>query len=355
MQADDATPSWPMAVLDAEGTIATYMAAVPPSEASRRYGKRKRATVIENEPGLCDRMAAAQAACKSMKLEMPSSSRAVSIDSARAVRAQSAVDFPLQPCKLDHPAALCAPLLFSSLISTGTEDEAELEALGAKWRLPARAAFFLSEARRWHELRPLRPAGGGFRLILLDPPWHSRSVQRAQCYATSNKRDLLADLAPAIEALACPSACLILCWVTNNRRVQSFAEETLFSRIGAVPIGRWYWAKLSASGEWAQAGADPHSPHRKPWEPLLLGLIGGDPASLGLPTRLVFCSVPGQHSAKPSLEQLLVGAAPALLGEPEGDQAKAWSMLPKFEGFARCVRQGWTTAGNEVLHGNFAG
>ena len=106
--------------------------------------------------------------------------------------------------------------------------ELMLEALGARWLLPPGCAFFLSRARRWRELGPLRPVGG-YRLCVVDPPWHSRSAQRASVYRTCDKREILYDAAAALEALCSPEACLVCVWVTNSRHVQAFVEDILFA------------------------------------------------------------------------------------------------------------------------------
>ena len=53
----------------------------------------------------------------------------------------------------------------------------------------------------------------------------------------------------------------------------------LFPRWGARRLARWYWLKVTADGQ--LAGGSPRSPHRKPWEPLLVGFIGsGTPPAL---------------------------------------------------------------------------
>ena len=45
------------------------------------------------------------------------------------------------------------------------------------------------------------------------------------------------------------------------------------ARSGARLVARWYWLKVAADGRLA-IGAAPRSPHRKPWEPLLLAHLG---------------------------------------------------------------------------------
>ena len=121
------------------------------------------------------------------------------------------------------------------------------------------------------------------------------SAQRAQAYATLDKRALLAL---PVAQLANPSGCLVLVWITNSRHVQDFVERVLFPRWGARRLACWYWLKVTADGQ--LAGGSPRSPHRKPWEPLLIGFIGSG-APPPLPPRRVICSVPLGHSHKPPL------------------------------------------------------
>ena len=134
-------------------------------------------------------------------------------------------------------------------------------------------------------------------------------------------------------------------------------NQVLFPRWGARRLARWYWLKVTADGQ--LAGGSPRSPHRKPWEPLLVGFIGSG-APPPLPPRRVICSVPLGHSHKPPLCTLLrplalplSACAEATVGAPAGatelEQQQAWRTLPKLELFARELRPGWHSAGNEVL------
>ena len=138
--------------------------------------------------------------------------------------------------------------------------------------------------------------------------------------------------------------------MTNSRHVQHFTEQVLFPRWGAKPLARWYWLKVAADGGLAR-GESPRSPHRKPWEPLLLGFIGKTPPRSVRP-RQVICSVPSvHHSHKPPLCALLRPLALQLMSlrETDEEEERAWRALPKLELFARELRPGWHSAGNEVL------
>lgn len=326
--------------------------------------------LVENEPGLCAALTAVAARVQghnflSSARACAPNNQVIAPEIAAATRRQQTVDFPLRCVDLAGIDVLGSPLLFSSLLHNREETKI-LRALGERWRLPRRSAFFLGHARRWHELAPLI-GRDGYRLLMLDPPWHSKSVQRSQSYATRDRRTILRDVLPAIRALASPTACLLCVWVTNSKRVQDFVEFTLFPQCGAKLIARWYWLKLAADGSWA-AGT-PTSSHKKPWEVCLMGYCGTAPPP-PLPPRLVLVCVPYQrhHSAKPSLDPLLREHAASHLSragredemrvhsdgiDEQAATAQAteecWARLPKCEMFARDVKPYWHACGDEVL------
>lgn len=239
--------------------------------------------VVENEPGLCDQMEALYA-------RIPASALALQ-DTGHDDEAPARVSVPplatlgrsahghgrgfrfhIRACSCGD-APLAPPLLFSALVHNHRAQQAIVRALGARWILPRDSAFTLLPMARWAELGALRSAGAGYRLLLADPPWHSASVARAGSYVTCDKSELLAELVPAIRSLADPRGCVLAFWITNSRHVQTFVEERLFPQCGARPLARWYWLKLDSDGQWAN-GAEPRSPHRKPWEVVVFGFIG---------------------------------------------------------------------------------
>lgn len=367
--------TWPHVIIDAldacEDQGSSWRrrreAFVPVLTARRRSAKRSRSEppdqpLVENEVGLCEALEAVasrvdkSALCAASRTAKGPTAAPTLPNLSSITQQQQGFEFPLRVVDLSSGRSeLGAPLLFSSLVHNCSDEATCICAFGSRWVLPRRSAFFLSRARRWRELAPLtlsrEPAcDHGYRLLLLDPPWHSRSVERAQTYETHDMRELLRDLAPAARALASRTACLFCVWVTNAAKVQRFVEETLFRSCGARPIARWYWLKLAVDGSWA-SGSEPSSPHRKPWEVCLIGYAGEAPPP-PLPPRLAIACVPyaEHHSAKPALDPLLrEHAAAHLLGAPDLDPQAAWEQLPKLEMFARDVRAHWHACGDEVL------
>lgn len=431
--------AWPTAIFDAieaHGRLSSCSAyrrrrhVFQPAEPTAHAAKRPRSNdesgsdfahenkdsdngVVENEAGLCTRMEAVQAAVAASGIvparshhilqaergqpafpEQPALADAVQAQHAlRGMRMRSA---PLLPSGGDRRACLAPPLLTNGLMRNATEHEMILSALGHEWLVPPQSAFALSDLDSWVQLPGVgtgrtttEARGGQYRLLLLDPPWHSASVARKKNYQTLDKRLLMERLGPLVPRLACADGCLVAVWVTNSRAVQAFVEEGLFRRWSCRPLARWYWLKLAADGAWAAPGAEPRSPHRKPWEVCLLGYIGPvPPPSALLPERLALCSAPLAHSMKPPLDALLRplaahlqsatshdgvaasgtpataaiahaacadacrtgrGEAPSHDHPSSVDGDAAWRSLAKLELFAREVRPTWHAAGNEVL------
>lgn len=147
--------------------------------------------LVENEPGLCARMEATHAAllraigpggvcCATWRLAAepaePTEPTAAAPPPPLAEPATTQrYARPLCRAEASALAVLRPPMLYSLVHNTAAR-EVTVEALGARWLLPAQSAFLLSDMARWRELMPLRPHGG-YRLILADPPWHSASAQ----------------------------------------------------------------------------------------------------------------------------------------------------------------------------------
>lgn len=70
-----------------------------------------------------------------------------------------------------------------------------------------------------------------------------------------------------VPYLLAPGA-LVGIWVTNKQKYLKFTKTELFPHWSVELVAEWYWVKVTRKGELV---TDLDSPHKKPYEPLLLG------------------------------------------------------------------------------------
>ncbi|KAK7997897.1 F-box domain-containing protein [Apiospora arundinis] len=182
------------------------------------------------------------------------------------------------------------------------------------------------------ELRPIfLQDAPEFDLMVLDPPWPSRSVKRKKAsykiaHDMQEMRDLL-SLIPVAAHLK-PDG-LVAVWMTNKPAVIELikSQEGMFSQWGLELVGEWIWVKVTNFGKPIVAL---DSTWRKPWERLLIARKRGSSTRIG-PERKVIFGVPDLHSRKPNLKQLFNGILPT-------DYAG-------LEVFARHLTAGWWSWG----------
>ncbi|KAI1817823.1 MT-A70-domain-containing protein [Poronia punctata] len=174
-----------------------------------------------------------------------------------------------------------------------------------------------------------------FDLIILDPPWPSRSVKRkSDSYGTVRSVEEASNLLSQIPVRShLKRDGLVAIWVTNKAAITDALTSPTGSlaQWGLEPIGEWVWLKITSSGE---PISDVESAWRKPWERLIIARERGNSAVPPIPTKVIL-GVPDLHSRKPNLR--------GLFGEflPRGYQG--------LEVFARNLTAGWWSWGNEVL------
>ncbi|RYP79058.1 hypothetical protein DL771_000036 [Monosporascus sp. 5C6A] len=175
-----------------------------------------------------------------------------------------------------------------------------------------------------------------FDLIVLDPPWPSRSVKRKKrdsystAYEMREARELLSQIpvAPHLKRDG-----LVAVWVTNKAAVTDLLTSPggIFSQWSLEPVCEWIWLKITASGD---PVIDMESRWRKPWERLLIARKMGSSARLPSQAKVIM-AVPDVHSRKPSLRGLFKDIL------PDG--------YVGLEVFARNLTAGWWSWGDEVL------
>lgn len=185
-----------------------------------------------------------------------------------------------------------------------------------------RCGFLQSELEDIHSLVQLKPEGG-FKVAVMDPPWHNKSVKRSKKYNTL-EMDRLLEL--PINQLMHDDR-VIAVWVTNDPRVSRYVLEVLFPAWGVELSETIAWVKVATTGQPLM----PFGHHtRKPFEKVLVG----SRQKLPMEVRTVV-GVPLEHSQKPYLDVFLRRYCEDVRG---------------VEFFARNLRRGWVSWGNECLH-----
>lgn len=242
----------------------------------------------------------------------------------------------------------------TSLYRNDSASDLVITHAGALHVMPPHSAALISDISLASEIvDKLRPASG-FELVVMDPPWESKSVRRSARYESMDHR-LLASHLPVVSLLSPSLPCFVAIWVTNNPVFHSYVQDTLFPLWGVRHEATWTWLKLSDDGRMVlPLHPVSDTAHRKPYEQLLIGwrgpLAGAAAASSmeaaaapaatlppSFPRSLTLLSVPGSkhHSRKPQLGELF---APYLSPDPSC-----------VELFARNFSAGWSCWGNEAI------
>ncbi|XP_078442849.1 methyltransferase MT-A70 family protein isoform X2 [Wolffia australiana] len=236
-----------------------------------------------------------------------------------------------QPDMDETPAKTVVPL-FENPVANNTDDDAEAEFLHNHFILPRRSCFHMSDLRRIHDLIPAN-SDDGYTLIVIDPPWENASV--SQKYPTLPSRHFLYI---PVQQLAHKRGALVALWITNREKLRIFVEKELLPKWGITDFSILYWLKVKDDGSLI-GNLDLF--HHRPYECLILGytnsqeMNGGCDENRRLPESGVIISVPGAHSRKP----------------PLGDVLSKFVPRPgkSLELFARELRSDWTSWGNEPL------
>jgi len=210
------------------------------------------------------------------------------------------------------------------------------------------AATFGGELLRLYNQPSPSASQTQFDFMLLDPPWHNRSVRRSKKYKTMPKDDPIAALSAMLGTYVVPGG-YVACWITNKTLVRSAALVCFFDAWNVELIEEWIWVKTTIKGEPVY---DIDGLWRKPYEVLLLGRkhdprVQSETETEGAHTkpleRRLICGVPDLHSRKPCLRELIE----LLMPDPANYRA--------LEVFARNMTAGWLAWGDEALKFNWSG
>nr|XP_020742023.1 methyltransferase-like protein 4 [Odocoileus virginianus texanus] len=214
---------------------------------------------------------------------------------------------------MEDDASVTEQDLFSRIVENTSSFTKMITLMGQKYLLPPKSRFLLSDISCMHPLL-------NCKYSYLSP------LQIKQI---------------PVPKLAAPS-CLIVTWVTNRQKHLRFVKEELYPSWSVEVVAEWHWVKITSSGEFV---FPLDSPHKKPYEGLILGRVrekaasllrNADEEELPIPDHKLIVSVPcALHSHKPPLAEVLKDYI-----KPEGEC---------LELFARNLQPGWTSWGNEVL------
>ena len=187
---------------------------------------------------------------------------------------------------------------------------------------------------------------GQFDFTLLDPPWGNRSVRRSRTYSPMRvDDDPMETLGWLLEQHIAPDG-LVAIWITNKESIRGKALDA-FRTWNVRTIEEWVWLKVTIDGK---PVTEIDGIWRKPCETLLIGRRNGsmDTAHRTVDARRdvkrrVIVAVPGLHSQKPNLKELI---------DPFMQHRGEYRAL---EIFARNLTTGWVSWGDEVLKYNWEG
>ncbi len=257
-----------------------------PYVAQSKKRKRAAAMIYENEPGL---HAFARACFGRLRAPLPSMTALAAPVDARTAAGEAVAAAvarggdsrePLRPVNETYTLDEVVDRVLQ-----GPSARFDVEAVGA-CALPPDAATLLADVSRWAALLPRTDE---YTCIIADPPWPSRSAARRGAYDTARDawRAPLRKL--PVGRLAASSGAVVAVWVTNDRKVADWVSKTLFRAWGVRHVGTWYWLKCASDGS-PVLPLDEHA-ERKPWEPLVVGVVNAagavDGDAWGAARRLV--------------------------------------------------------------------
>ncbi|KAF3703697.1 Methyltransferase-like protein 4 [Channa argus] len=225
--------------------------------------------------------------------------------------------------------------LFSRVTENKGDSAAVATLMGEDYVIPRHTAFLLSD---FTQMQPLVYYGKKYDLIVMDPPWENKSVKRSRRYSFLPSSQLKRLPIPLLAS----SNCLVVTWVTNRPSHLRFVRDELYPHWGVDFVAEWFWVKVTTSGQFV---FPLDSPHKKPYEVLVLGRYRSSTDS----------SLSSSETSKlpvPEDQRLLFIPLTLFMGTPHcaevlksyiGAEAKC------LELFARNLQPGWTSWGNEVL------
>ncbi|KAF9430503.1 Methyltransferase-like protein 4 [Entomortierella beljakovae] len=233
-----------------------------------------------------------------------------------------------------------------SVLSFSTEGEPH-------YLIPPHSGFVVSDLDRIHGLKNIAQKGGGFDIIVMDPPWQNASVDRMDHYQTMDLYDLFKIPIPDLlrpYSYQDTTSGIVAVWITNRAKITTGGEPVLSLE----------------------------NTHRRAYEGILIGKqkswssqVSASPSEINdTPSnelQKLLVSVPAQHSRKPSLNVILekeffsmnhvhhLKPMPADSTKVSNSVPKIFKPLRKLELFARNLEEGVFSWGNEPIRYQYCG
>eukprot|EP00842_Homolaphlyctis_polyrhiza_P004634 jgi/Hompol1/5171/HPOL_004199-RA len=159
----------------------------------------------------------------------------------------SILDQGVQQIKIEPPAAsIELSDLFNCEIVNPSAQAIQLEVAGASYIVPQECSFAISDlgwlpklCKYWEKQQRQ------FGLIIMDPPWPNKSIERSGAYNTLEWSQL--SKLP-LKRLIAPDG-IVAVWVTNKAKVHDFVLNKLFPAWNVEQVSEWVWLKITREGE----------------------------------------------------------------------------------------------------------
>ena len=105
-----------------------------------------------------------------------------------------------------------------------------------------------------------------------------------------------------VHLLCLRSSCACLFHAPRSLHLIGFYQDCILSSWGLVWCATWFWIKVTCQGELV---SPLESPHKKPFEQLLIACRASEVHSCKVPNHKVLVSMPAQHSRKPFIGDII--------------------------------------------------
>ena len=293
--------------------------------------------------------------------------------------------------------------IFNKYVSNSSARTIIVKCVDKSYIIPPNSSFLMSDISHVNSLLTFAPSSK-FHFIVMDPPWSNKSVKRSKHYTMLStqttpqttphssqftKRRAYEDIGYMFDKIDVKSLLhdkgMIGMWVTNNTAHVHHVLKVLFPSWNLELVTVCFWLKVTSSG----VPVVPFdSPHKKPYELLLVGRASCEVDSVGLTSEDIENLVSFPHdqldgssdpsksqgqdfvkstSQKCTVKKVILASIPCVqhsrkppLGFLYSEMNKTYSIHnleedkseegPNFlELFARSLNSGWVSWGNEVL------